>query len=154
QRVGISLVFEATVAGRHPPRVFAQNPAAARAIHGDRAHHLDPPWIQDALHLDHLVRGAADKDIEARFDDRRADGFRITPVAQQARAVAGELVTTQGDSVALERAEVAAETRVDVLAQHALGVLVVVDEVDAAGKRFIANARIVVRRPRDGKLQT
>ena len=100
------------------------------------------------------MRGAADKDVEARFDDRRPDGFRIAPVAQQARAIAGELVATQGDSVALERAEVAFETCVDVLAQHALGVLVVVDEVDAAGKRFIASVRIAVRRPRDGELQT
>jgi hypothetical protein len=89
QRVGISLISESAIAGRHPPGVFAQDPAAPRAIHCDRAHHLDPPWIQDALHLDHLVRGAADKHVEARFDDRRADSFRIAPVAQQARAVAG-----------------------------------------------------------------
>src|SRR6478736_521245 len=50
-------------------------------------------------------------------------------------------ISTQRDSIALVGPEVAFEPRVDILAQHALGVLVVIDEVDAAGKRFIASVR-------------
>ena len=119
----MSLEDEQAVARRLPAAVLAQNPAARLAIDRDGSHDARVDRIEHALHLDHFVRGPADEHVEARLDDRRPFRFGIAPVAEERRAVAGQVVARIGNPFA-PRPKCGHHAFEEVLAQHAFRVVV------------------------------
>ena len=80
--------------GRLPASVHANDLASATAVYDDGPHYLDAPRINHALRFNQIVRSAADEHVELRFDNRGAVGVRIGPLAEDACAVAGKIVTS------------------------------------------------------------
>jgi hypothetical protein len=91
-------VVEEPIAGGLPTAVHALHYTRGLAIDGDGANHLDGPGIDDALHLDNFMTGSAYQDVEEGLDYVRGGGSGVCPLAEGAGAVAGEVVTAQGDA--------------------------------------------------------
>src|SRR5262249_7628618 len=131
-----------------PAAVGAQNTAAGNALDGDGAHHLDAPWIDDALRFYDLVSGAPHPDRELDFEDVRSHGVWLDPFAEQARAVAGGVVPLDGHARLRPTAgEVVAEDGGNVAGQYRRAVWI--GEKRLAGKLGLGRTSGIGRCERD-----
>ena len=79
--------IEFAVALGFPARVHTIDIARRRAIQNNRPHDANAPRINDALDLNHFVRGASDEHIKFALTRLRHLRERIEPIAKNARAV-------------------------------------------------------------------
>ena len=96
---------ELAVALGAPAGVDAIHVAAAHPEDRDGADHLDPPGIDDALHLDDFVRAPPDEHVESRLAGLGERGGRVQPVAERAGAVATEVDARQRHAALPEQVE-------------------------------------------------
>ncbi len=87
---------ELAVALRLPAGIDPVDVGAPHPEHGDGPDHLDPPGVDHAPDLDHLVGAAADEDVEPGLTGLGEGGLRIEPVAEGAGAVAAQVDAGQG----------------------------------------------------------
>src|SRR6266699_2986292 len=80
-----------TIRSGLPAAIMAHHGAAVQALDGDGAYHSHGVGIKYAAHLDDLVSCAPNQYIKAHLTDDGCRVFGITPLAEQALAITGEI---------------------------------------------------------------